>query len=274
MSEYEGAVMRTVALSALTLAALAIAPRAQAVEPLDVFSARIGGYVTSWDTKVRADGETSRGTQVDLDKDFGLDNSPTIGFVGVTWRPWDHHEFGLTYYQDSSSASRQVNRDIEFRDQTYPVNSVVSAEVSVDAYEAYYVWWAGTRENWAIGPRVGMIWYSLDMKLALQVDANGNQVGGGRRSEASADLPTITLGGAWRWTPGGRGLLQGQRGQRGWRRHLRPHRRRILPVGTGGVLAGLHDQQAQRGRQQDRLHRQLRFRRQRVEARVRLPLVT
>jgi len=197
--------MRTVALSALTLAALAIAPRAQAVEPLDVFSARIGGYITSWDTKVRADGTTSRGTEVDLHKDFGLDDSPTVGYVGVTWRPWDHHEFGLTYYQDSSKALRQINRDVTFRDQTYQVNSVLSAEVGVDAYEAYYVWWAGTHENWALGPRVGVIWYSLDLKLALQVDVNGNQVGGGRQSEANADLPTLTLGGAWRWTPGGHG---------------------------------------------------------------------
>jgi len=196
----------TAALAPLTLALLALAPmKARAVEPLDVFSARIGGYVTSWDTNVRADGQTARGTEVDVHKDFGLDNSPTIGYVGLTWRPWENHEFGLTYYQDSASATRTITRNIEFQDTLYPVNSTVSAEVGIDAYEAYYVWWAARRENWALGPRVGMIWYRLDMTVAMLVDANGNQVGNGFRNEVSADLPSITLGGAWRWTPGGHG---------------------------------------------------------------------
>ena len=45
----------------------------------------------------------------------------------------------------------------------------------------------------------------MDIALALQVDVNGNQVGGGFREEASTDLPSLTLGGGWRWTPSGHG---------------------------------------------------------------------
>ncbi|UHQ20080.1 hypothetical protein LVB87_02665 [Lysobacter sp. KIS68-7] len=199
--------MRTAAaLAPLTLALLALAPtKARAVEPLDVFSARIGGYITSWDTNVRADGRTARGTDVDIHKDFGLDDSGTIAYVGLTWRPWESHEFGLTYYTDDAKATRTITRNIEFQDTLYPVNSTVNAHAGIDAYEAYYVWWAGQRDNWALGPRVGLIWYRLDLSLQMVVDANGNQVGAGFREEASADLPSITLGGAWRWTPGGHG---------------------------------------------------------------------
>ena len=70
----------------------------RAIEPLDTFSARIGGYVTDFDTQVRADGETRSGTNVDLQRDLGLDNRSTVAFLGVTWRPFDNHEFGLSYY--------------------------------------------------------------------------------------------------------------------------------------------------------------------------------
>src|SRR5690349_17780706 len=116
-----------IALSLLSLAAIALlAPtQARAVEPLDTASFRIGGYITSWDTKVRADGDTRRGTEVDLDRDIGLDDSATIGYVGLTWRPWESHEFGLTYYQDDADATRTIARDITFRDTTYTANSTV-----------------------------------------------------------------------------------------------------------------------------------------------------
>jgi hypothetical protein len=190
--------------SILACALLGLLPvTASAVEPLDTFSFRIGGYVTSWDTEVRADGNTQRGTEVDLRRDLGLDDSATIGYVGVTWRPWENHEFGLTYYQDDADNTRQITRDITFQDTTYVANTVVSTDIGIDAYEAYYVWWAARKENWALGPRVGLIWYRLDIAMAVQVDTSGNNLGGAFREEANTDLPSFTLGGAWRWTPGG-----------------------------------------------------------------------
>jgi hypothetical protein len=198
--------MKAATLCSLGILVFAAVPAtARAVEPLDNGSVRIGGYITSWDTQVRADGATARGTDIDFNRDIGLDDSATVGYVGVTWRPWEAHEFGLTYYQDDADATRTITRDITFQDTTYPVNSTISADVGIDAYEAYYVWWAARRENWALGPRLGMIWYRVDIALAMQVDANGNSVGGGFREEASADLPSFTIGGAWRWTPGGHG---------------------------------------------------------------------
>jgi len=195
--------MKATGLFALALAGIAAVPlQALAVEPLDTFSARIGGYVSSFDTDVRANGVNNQGTEVDLNRDFGLDDSATIGYVAFTWRPWEHHEFGLAYYQDAADATRAISRDITFQDTTFRANSIVSADVGIDAYEAYYTWWAASHENWALGPRVGLIWYRFNTELALQVDVNGNQTGGSAREEANTDLPSITLGGAWRWTPG------------------------------------------------------------------------
>ncbi|GAA5073974.1 hypothetical protein [Lysobacter panacisoli] len=172
-----------------------------AVEPLDTFSARVGLYVTDFDTEVRADGETSAGTRVDLERDLGLDSSNNIAFVGLTWRPFDHHEFGFSYYQDDADATRRINRDIEFNDTLYETSSTVRAALDLDAYEAYYVWWAASKENWALGPRFGLLWYSMSLELSLEVDANGNQIGGQVSEKIDADLPAPTIGGSWRWAP-------------------------------------------------------------------------
>jgi hypothetical protein len=41
----------------------------------------------------------------------------------------------------------------------------------------------------------------MSLDLALEIDANGNQVGGNISERVSADLPAPTIGGSWRWVP-------------------------------------------------------------------------
>ncbi|GAB3509408.1 porin family protein [Pseudoxanthomonas daejeonensis] len=174
-----------------------------ALEPLDTFSARVGGYVTEFDTKMRADGQADDGTRIDLERDLGIDQNNVLAIIGATWRPWEKHEFGLSYYQDDGDATRQIDRDIEFDGVVYPVSSTLRANLNLDAYEASYVYWAMDRDSWVLGPRLGLIWYSIGLGLSLEVDANGNPVGsGGISNSVSADLPAPSIGGSWRWVPG------------------------------------------------------------------------
>lgn len=174
----------------------------RAVEPLDTFSARIGGYVTDFDTKMRADGQTDDGTRIDLERDLGLDQSNAIAIASIAWRPWEKHEFGLSYYRDSADATKQIDHDIEFDGVVYETSSTLRADLDLDAYDIYYVYWALDRESWVMGPRLGLVWYSIGLDLSLEVDANGNQVGGTVSSSVSADLPAPSIGGSWRWVPG------------------------------------------------------------------------
>jgi hypothetical protein len=163
----------------LTLIATALAASTAlecgAVQPLDNFSVHLGGYITEFDTEVRADGQGGDGTSVDLNRDLGLDSSDIIATIGATWRPWQNHEFGLSYYQDDGSASRRIDREIEFDGTVYPISSTLR----------------------------GLIWYSMEVGLSLEVDSNGNDVGGTIGSSVDADLPAPTIGGSWRWVPGG-----------------------------------------------------------------------
>lgn len=183
-------------------AALSTMPgMAMAVEPLDTFSVSLGGYVTRFDTRVRADGN-SFGTSIDLSRDLGLDKDDLIGFVGVSWRPFDRHEVGLLYFKNGVDAEKRLERDIVFEDHLYQASATVRGYYYVDAVEAYYTWWGFSHENWALGPRVGLTWYRVELGIELEADVNGDPVGSGSLQDAvSADLPAPTLGAAWRWTP-------------------------------------------------------------------------
>ena len=187
------------ALGALGMAGLPA--QAQELTPLDHFSVRIGGYISSWSTDLRANGTTLRGTEIDLNRDLGLDDSNTIGYISATWRPWEDHEFGFAYYTTDADSTRTTQRDITFQNQTYVANSTLSSDLGIDAYEGTYNWWVVQHDDWALGPRFGLIWYKLDLSLALVVEANDQAATNSRRETASADLPSPTIGGSWRWVP-------------------------------------------------------------------------
>jgi hypothetical protein len=196
-------VRRSHFLPLATAAVLATMPGiATAVEPLDTFSASIGGYVTRFDTRVRADGALFDGTTIDLSRDLGLDKDEMIGFLGMSWRPFERHEIGVLYFQNGVDSEKRLERDIVFEDHLYQASATVRGHYDVDAIEAYYTWWGFSEQNWALGPRVGLTWYRVELGIELEADVNGNPIGsGGLQDSVSADLPAPTLGAAWRWTP-------------------------------------------------------------------------
>lgn len=186
------------------MAAAVLAPQtgaAQELGPLDRASFYAGFTLPDFDTSVRADGQTSDGTRIDLSRDLGLESSNIVGSLGMTWRPWDNHEFALTYFNDDSDSTRQISRDITFDGTTYEVDSTLRTEMDVDAYTLSYNWWWKNESNWALGPRVGIIYYDIDLSLQLTVDSNGNNVSGGARASTAPQLPVPVIGASWRWVP-------------------------------------------------------------------------
>lgn len=189
------------AVGAVALGMAGLPAHAQDLTPLDHFSVRVGGYVSTWDTDFRANGTTQRGTEIDLNRDLGLDDNNTIGYIAVTWRPWEDHEFGFAYYTNDADSTRTIQRDITFQDQTYLATSTLATDVGIDAYEGTYNWWVVQHDSWALGPRLGLIWYKFDVSIALVRDVNGQAAVNSRRETVSADLPSPTIGGSWRWVP-------------------------------------------------------------------------
>lgn len=176
---------------------------AAAVEPLDTFSVRLGGYVSRFDTRVRVDGERLPGTDINLRHDLGLDPDDTLGFAGVTWRPFERHEFALSYFSNDAASDHRLERDIVFDDNVYEARATVHTDYDFDAYELSYTWWGVSREDWALGPRLGLIWYQVELALHVDLDVNGEPVGeNDLERRASADLPAPSIGVGTRWTPG------------------------------------------------------------------------
>lgn len=195
---------RATLFSAIAIAAAMSAPVAMAQETpvLDRASFQLKLAIPDTQTDVRADGTTGSGTEVDFENDLGIDNDSNVATIGGTFRPWDNHEFSLTYYTLDNDATRRISRNISFDGQNYATNSTIKTEYSLDTFDMSYTWWGMNEDSWALGPRVGLVWYSLDLGLSATLDANGVPVAGGvGRAEISANVPAPTIGGGWRWRP-------------------------------------------------------------------------
>ncbi len=148
-------------ISALAVLPLLLASLpADAAEPLDTFSLRISGYAVDFDTKVRADGSTENGTPINLGRDLGLDSNNVVANIGLSWRPWQDHQFGLDVRRQSADKTRVLDRSFTFEDNLYQAQGTVRASSDIDTYEAYYVWWAANHQTWALGPRLGLVWFA------------------------------------------------------------------------------------------------------------------
>ncbi len=195
--------MTRTAFATLLATLLPSAASAQdALTALDQGSISLRLALPNVNTEVRADGTSGNGTPIDFDKDLGVDSSNVVAFIGGTWRPWDNHEFALSIYNDSDNATRKLDRDVVFDGVTYAVNSTVKAERKLRTYDLSYTWWAANHDNWALGPRVGVVYYNIDAMLEMTVDANGVPVASGTVSAAvSPSLPAPSIGFGWRWLP-------------------------------------------------------------------------
>ena len=179
------------AIVALLLPAEAIA----AVELLDQFAIRVGGFATRFDTEIRRDDpDGGRGTDIDFDKELGLEDRQVIEFIGADWRPWKRHEFGLNFFREEYRGTRRLNRDIVFGEETFALDSTVRSELALQAFEFHYTYWPIARETWALGFRVGYMDFRLHTAIELLLGIDGEAPSMVAETEVTEYIPAPSFG--------------------------------------------------------------------------------
>lgn len=165
---------------------------------LDTFSLQAGIYSYDLDASIRVDGDGShaQGNSLDYSRDLGLDKGHSNPNVALSWRPWAHHEFGFSYFGDSSSATRTTGRTFSFRGHEFPVGASVRAEGYYDVYGLTYTWWGWVREESAFGIVGGIYDYRYGLTLDASFEAGDHVVE--RHGNAESSSLAGALGVTWR----------------------------------------------------------------------------
>jgi hypothetical protein len=174
--------------------ALAQAPESELLN--GKFNFRIGGQAfTQLRTTIRIDSETlGRGTEVTLEDDTALEESITVLRLDGNYRFTDRHSMTFSYYDIDRTGSRTIDREIEWGEEVFPVNTTLESFYRQEVFKLSYGY------TFLIRPR-GFLLASAGLHT-MKFDTGLRAFDGSRQTSNSTDapLPVVGLRGQYRFS--------------------------------------------------------------------------
>jgi hypothetical protein len=195
--------MRKLIPALLACGTLGVA-NAEERNPLEAkFIGDAGWFFMSTDTRVRVDGETTDqvGTDFNYDETLGIGDFDRFRAEAL-WRFTDsgRHVIRGMYFQNNRGATRNIDRGINYEDETYPVGASVTSDANLTILQVAYDYAFLRRDNYEVAGGIGV--HMLDAELSL--DATLTTQGGtltrraAEKASTGVPLPVLGLRGAWR----------------------------------------------------------------------------
>ncbi len=164
-------------------------------EDYDKFSLSIGVFFTDRNSDTRLDAASGTpGSDVDLENDFGLDNSDSVFRIDGYYRFKQKHRLDFSYFDLSRTSTAVLQRDIDWNGTLFPVNSSVDGDFDLAIYKLAYTWTFMQRDKGYLGLTGGL--YIADFKTSVSAPALGQREVG----DATAPLPVFGLRGEYNFS--------------------------------------------------------------------------
>src|ERR1044071_10381868 len=154
-------------------------------------SATAGRYGAHFPTAVRLDPDaTGEGTRIGFERDLGLEPDESLQRFALEWQPAARHELAGSYFSSSRRGFQQINREFVFRNNTYPVDALVTTGFDLKYWSATYTYWARRSARDGFGITLGAAGLSLDASVIAQradLTVTANQ-------SARTDVPVALAG--------------------------------------------------------------------------------
>jgi len=155
----------------------------------------LGTFLNNSDLKIRVDGETSEGSNVDWGNTFG-DKDVTRFRLDGLWRINERHHLRFMYTDYSRNRTETIEEEIIWQDDVFPVNAEVTARSSFEIIEAAYEYAFMRAEDYELAGSIGLHYTKLE--ASLTGDGGGGTASLGGTASVDAPLPVIGLHGMWR----------------------------------------------------------------------------
>jgi hypothetical protein len=138
---------------------------------------------------------TAEGTDIDMEKDLGLNRDVTTLFADLQWRISRRSHVGFNYYNIYRSANHTLQKDIIFEDTTYPINTNVYSYLNTNIYQFSYGYSIFSKPNFEAGVFVGT--HVLNTRTGISAVNNSMGVHKETSYGFTAPLPDFGLWGNW-----------------------------------------------------------------------------
>jgi len=152
----------------------------------------LGMFITNRNTSARVDPSNGGGgTDVDLEGDLGLDSSTSVGRFGGYFWITRRQRLDLSYFDLSRTASRKIDKTINWGDQTFNINTTLSTDNGLTITKLDYTFAFLNRDRGYLGFTGGL--YVAGVKFSLSEASLGKF----ESNSLTAPLPVIGLRGEY-----------------------------------------------------------------------------
>jgi hypothetical protein len=141
------------------------------------------------------------GATVDFEQSLDMERSKTVPTAFGRWRIGERWRIDAEYFALNRTSERTVDREIQWGDQTFPVNAQVAAKFNFSdlRVSAGYSFFRTTDKELGVGLGLHVASYETSLRTAT---------GGGEGEDVLAPLPVLSLYAQFaltdRWAMGGR----------------------------------------------------------------------
>src|SRR5579862_2191868 len=95
------------------------------------------------------------GTDINFEKDLGFSKAQLTFLANAQWRISSRSRLNLNYYNIPRSSTHTLQKDITFRDSTYPVNATVNSFFNTAIYQFSYGYSILSKPTYEVGVLIG-----------------------------------------------------------------------------------------------------------------------
>jgi hypothetical protein len=157
----------------------------------------LGSFFLTNDTKVTVNGEQLEGNEVDWDNEFNLGDKDQFR-VDAFWRFANKHKLRLMYFQNNRHNTRTIDREIDFGDDVYPVNTSVTASLDEKIIELAYEYAFYKTDKLELSGSGGLHTLKFEPKLSATINAGGpGQTFQSSSKSVTGPLPVLGFHALW-----------------------------------------------------------------------------
>ena len=159
------------------------------------FKISAGAFYVVNKTNVLVHADDAEGTDIDLEKDLGINREITTFIVNFQWQISRRSQLALNYYNVNRSSSHVLEKDIIFKDSTYYTNSSVNAFYNTNMYQVSYSYAIFSKPTWEAGLYIGA--HIANSKTGISLSGNNNGASSQNSFGFTAPLPNAGMWGSW-----------------------------------------------------------------------------
>jgi len=152
----------------------------------DRFFFGAGAFFPQTTTSAQLTSRAGIGANIDFENALGIQNEKSVPVAFARWRVGERWRIEAEYFQLNRSGRKQIDRDIQWGDTTYPLNAVVDARFNFSDLRISAGYSFFRRPDKEVGVGVGLHVAQYDVSLS----ANGSPT---ESSAVTAPLPVFSL---------------------------------------------------------------------------------